>query len=201
MKKLIVLALLVAIAVPSAAFAKGGGGGGRSSGGSRSATSVSKPSTTATAPKPAAAPTTPKPAPAPKPSTSPSKASNVKTSDTAKQVGGKNYGTKGYVVDDKFQPKFRNGYTAPAGSTVYYQDRGSDWMMWIPMWYILASNNDPHREAVVQQPDGKEEIVKEEGLDTMWLVNWIITILIGVGLIAGIVYLVNKFTFNKPAYV
>jgi hypothetical protein len=66
-------------------------------------------------------------------------------------------------------------------------------MNWIPFYMIMSSNN-AHREAVVVQPDGKEEVVKEEGVDTMYVINWIITILFIGGIIIGIIYLVNKLT-------
>lgn len=195
MKRYAVFVLLVALLCSPAVSLAKGGGGGRSSGGSRSSPSRSapKPST----PKPSTPkPSTPKPStpkPAPKPNLSkPSTATQVKTSATAKTVNGKTYSKKGYVVDEKYKPTFRGGYVAPAGSTVYYQSSMWDWF---PIYYLMT--HDSHRSAVVQQPDGKEEVVKEEGTDSMYVINWIIVILLGLGLIALVVYLINKRTLRN----
>lgn len=195
MKKLLatlLLSALVVVAVPTDTFAKGGGGGGRSSGGARSSSfksSASKPS----AAKPAAAKPS-KPA-APKISTKPSGTTQTKTA-SAKTVSGKKYAGKGYVVGDGYQPKFRGGYTAPAGSVVYY--RQNSLLDYLPLYFIMTHGS--HREAIVQTPDGKEEVVKEEGTDGMYIFNWLITILLGAGLIGGVVYLINKAT-KKNRYV
>jgi hypothetical protein len=60
------------------------------------------------------------------------------------------------------------------------------------MYYILTHNSQ--RDAVVVAPDGKEEVVKEEGTDSMYVINWILTILLVGGAGFGIIYLINKFT-------
>ena len=113
---------------------------------------------------------------------------------TNKTKNGKTY-TKGKTIGvDGYQPRFRNGYQAPAGSTVYYDNGFSAWSM-IPLWYIMT--HDGSQNVVVQQPDGKEVQIKEEGADGMYVFNWIITILLGVGLIGLVIYLVNKYTQKK----
>lgn len=170
--------------IPIVADAKGGGGGGgraSSAGRSSSSSYSSKASTSSMS-------TTPS-----KPSVSKSPTSNTKTttSSNPKTVAGKSFGKKGYVVGDGYNPSFRGGYVAPAGSTVYYRE--SSMLDWLPFYMIMNSNN-AHREAVVTTPEGKEEIVKEEGVDGMYIFNWFISILLIVGVIGGIVYLVNKFT-------
>jgi len=191
MKKLIMIALLLAL--PVMADAKGG-----SVGGARvSAPRVSAPKMSTSTPKTSTSTSgvkTSTPS-APKVSTKPSSATAVKTAP-AKSIGGKTYSSKGYVVGKDYSPKFKGGYVAPEGSVVQY--RNSGFMDWLPFYLIMSSNN-AHREAVVTQPDGKEEIVKEEGIDTMYVINWIITILFIGGIIVGIIYLVNKLT-KKEEY-
>jgi hypothetical protein len=98
----------------------------------------------------------------------------------------------GKVVDDKYQPKFKNGYVAPSGSVVYYPQ--SSMLDWLPFYLIMT--NQSHREVVVQSPDGKKETVKEEGVDTMYVINWIVSILLCIGLIGAVVWFINKKTNN-----
>lgn len=198
MKKLLIILVLGMFATTTLvndAYAKGGGGragGGARSSGSRSVSpskpSVSKPSTSK--------PSTPS---TPKVGSRPSASTKTVNSATAKTVNGKNYGTKGSVVDSNYQPKFR-GYSAPAGSVVYYRSYG--FMDWLPFYLIMTSQS--HREAVVVEPakDGqpaKETVVKEEGVDGMYVWNWIFSILFVIGLIALIVWFVNRRS-NKYAY-
>lgn len=212
MKKILnvlVIVTLVFSVSPGVLEAKGGGGrsGGFSSG-SRSASSFSKSANSSkpSAPKPAAPtpkPTVPKP-PAPKPPPSkPSVETPKVTKASPVTVNGKKYSKTGNVVGEGYQPRFRGGYVPPAGSTVYYRD-SNDWMMWIPILYLL--HNDAHRDAVVETKtpvgDGTEsvvtqQIVQDEAVDTMYVINWIITILFGLGLIALAMWLVNKASKNK----
>ena len=179
-------------------YAKGSSGG-RASGGSRAAARPSAPRPSApkpsaprpSAPKPSAPrPTTPSKPSVPKVSTRPSTATKTVTAAAPKTVAGKTFSRKGSVVDSTYQPRFSGGYTAPVGSTVYYRDNGL--MSWLPFYMIMS--NQQHREAVVVSPDGKEEIVKEECTDGMYIFNWIITILLCGGLIAGVVYLINRYS-------
>lgn len=171
-------------------YAKGSSGGSRggSFSGSRSSSVKSSTTTQSTsASKPAT--TAPK-STTPKVSTKPSSTTKTVTSSKPISKDGKTFSSKGKVTDSTYQPKF-NGYTPPAGSTVYYRDSG---MSWLPFYFLWMSS---HREAVVQEPskDGQppvEKVVKEEGTDTMYVVNWIITILIGLGLIALVIYLLNR---------
>lgn len=189
-KLLIVLMLAVLVSAPVATFAKGGGGGrgggGRSSSSSRSSSVRSTPKVSK--------PSVPK---APKVSTKPSTKTVKVQSATAKKVNGKTFSKKGSVVDDTYKPRFNGGYSAPAGSVVYYRE--SSGLDWLPFYLIMTSQS--HREAVVVEPakDGQpavEKVVKEEGVDTMYVVNWVVSILIILGLIGGIVYLVNRKTRN-----
>lgn len=169
------------------AYAKGGGGG-RAVGGARvSSTRVSTPKPSTSVKPSTPKPTVPKPV-TPKPA-KPNSATVVKTDTQKKVVDGKTYSKKSYVVDDKYKPNFQGGYTPVAGSQVYYRSSAMDWF---PIYYILT--HDSHKEAVVKAPDGTEKVVKEEGKDTMYFVNWILTILLLGGIGVGIVYLINKFT-------
>lgn len=203
MKKIFILSMVALIALsPSISLAKGGGGG-RGGGFSSSRSSVSSSRATPSVSSRSSTPkvstpkvVTPK---APKISTKPSTSTAKVTSTTTKTVNGKSYGKTGSVVGGTYQPKFRGGYSAPAGSTVYYRE--SSMMDWLPFYLILSSQN-AHRDAVVVEPakDGqpaKETVVKEEGIDTMYVINWIISILLVGGLIGYIVYKVNKNTKKK----
>lgn len=210
MKKILILVAVLAI-LPSFALAKGSFSSGRSSfSSSRSSSSFrsstparvstpSKISTTTKTSTPAKVSTPKTPKITPKISAKPSKTTTKVTSPKAKNtVNGKTFSKKGAVVDSTYQPKFRGGYTAPMGSTVYYRE--SSMMDWLPFYLILSSQN-AHREAVVSTPatatqPATETIVREEGTDTMYVVNWIVTILLVIGLGALIVYLVNKKTKN-----
>lgn len=193
--------MAILILPTTVAFAKGGGGGGRggSFGGSRSS-SYSR-STTTTPKSTPVKTTTPKAPSAPRVKSTPSKATPKITSTTNKTVNGKNYGKKGSVVGSDYQPKFSGGYTPAAGSVVYYQQSSA--LDWLPFYMIMSSQN-AHREAVVVEPgkDGgpaTEKVVKEEGLDGMYVWNWIFSILVSLGLIALIVWYVNKKSKQKYA--
>lgn len=124
---------------------------------------------------------------APKVATKPTTSTKTTTVKTPPKPG---YKTTGAVVGTGgYAPKF-SGYTAPTGSTVYYHNTSS-WD-WIPLMYIM--NASSHQQATVVQPDGKKVEVKQEGVDGMLIFNWVIMILLGLGLIALIVWLVNKYT-------
>ena len=177
------LLLIALLFVPSLAMAKGGSfsGGSRSSfsssrsysssSSSRSSSSVSKSSTST----------------ASKPSTTSSKTSSAKVTSS---IGGK---TAYKVGQGGYQPRFRGGYTPPAGSVVYYNNTSAwDFLPWL---YIMNANQ--HETATVVQPDGQKKVVKQEGTDGMLIFNWIVLILLGIGLIALIVWLVNKYTQPK----
>lgn len=196
MKKFLIAILVatsaLAVAAPIAQ-AKGGFSGGRSSfSPTRSTFRPSTPtrSTTISSPKPS---TISKPA-APKVSTKPTASTKTVTAAKPKTINGKTYSSKGNVVDENYKPRFSGGYVPPAGSTVYYH--GMSALDWLP-FYLILNSGAAHREAVVVQPDGKEQVVKEEGKDGMYAVNWIITILFILGIIALIVWLVNRASKNK----
>lgn len=195
MKRALIFVLvgLLLLSAP-AVYAKGASGGARggSFSGSRSTTTTGR-TTTSTTSKSTTTNTAPK---APTIGTAPSTSTKTTTTTTPKTVAGKTYSKTGYVVDSTYQPRFRGGQTYPAGSTVYYQG-GSMWD-WFPIYYLLT--HDSHRDAVVTTPDGKEQAVEEEGVDTMYVVNWIFAILLAVGLIGLIVWLVNKKTRKEENY-
>jgi hypothetical protein len=95
---------------------------------------------------------------------------------------------------DGYNPRFNNGYSAPAGSVVYYpQHSFIDYLPWI---YLFSHNSPSNDKATVVQPDGKQVEAQpvQEGVDGMAIFNWFLLIVLGLGLIAGIIYLVNKFT-------
>lgn len=187
MRKLAVI--MVLLLLPNIALAKGGGARASSA---RSSVRSSAPKTST--PKTSTPKTTTPKTTTPKVSSKPSSTTQKVTSTTNKVVGGKNFGKTGSVVGETYKPRF-SGYTAPAGSVVYYER--SSVMDWLPFYLILT--NQQHREAVVQEPakDGqpaKETVVKEEGVDTMYVLNWVVTILFVVLFMAFIVWLVNKKT-------
>ena len=170
------------------AYAKGGGGG--RGGGARSSSSVRSTPRVSTPKVSTPKVVTPK---APRVSTRPSRSTAKVTSPTAKKVGKTTFSKKGSVVGGTYQPRFNGGYVPPAGSTVYY--RQSSVMDWLPFYLIMT--NQQHREAVVTEPakDGqpaKETVVKAEGTDGMYILNWILSIALVLGLIALIVWLVDK---------
>jgi len=174
---------------------KGGfGGGGRSSGGSHSSSSGSKSSGFSSGPKPGVS--TAKPG------------STIKTSDgktvksSTKTPTKQGFSTsKGIVGDNGYTPKFTNGYSAPAGSVVYYRDTSFvDYLPWV--YLFMNSNAAPqNQQATIVQPDGKEVQAQpvQEGVDGLAVLNWILLIAIVAGIIGGIVWGVNKWSSrNDP---
>jgi len=197
---LVLITLL--LATPLQVHAKGGGGGRGGGGGARSSSSArSTPkSTPRPSPKPAPqpskpiTPSKPKPATPPKPSTKPTAKTKTSYSPTPKKVGNKTFSQKGKVVDSNYTPRFNGGYTPPPNSVVYYRENSV--MDWLP-FYLMMNNNNQHREAVVTEPakDGqpaKETVVKEEGTDGMYVINWIITILFLLGLGGLVIWLIHR---------
>lgn len=186
-------------------IAKGSSGGGRSSGGSRSSSSSSKssaPKSSTSTPKTSTPkPTTPKTST--KPGTSKSTpGSKIKTASGAeaqssakKPSNSKFTRSTGIVGDNGYTPRFTNGYSAPAGSVVYYpQHSALDYLPWI---YLFNSNNSPRNDhATVVQPDNKEVVVKPEkgGVDGLYILNWFLLIAVVIALISGIVFGVNKLS-------
>ncbi len=155
------------------------GGGGRSGGSRSSSASRSVSNTNATKN------TTPTKTVAPKPVV------KTATSPTAvKSSTGKTMNTTGKVVDANYQPKFKGGYQAPAGSVVYYPQRSFiDYLPWI---FLFSQNSGAHRDVVVQEPDGKQVTQKEEGVDSMYVWNWVFSIGVALGAIALVVWLMNR---------
>jgi len=197
--KYLAVFLAVALLMPVVVDAKGGGGGGRSSGGgSRSVSSTSKPTSTPSASKPSA-PSTPKVSSKPS-STTKTVNAPVKTTSTGKKTTG-----QAKVVDDTYKPKVRGGYVPPNGSTVQYVERNTSFVDYLPWIYIFSQSSRDEvnkQEAVVTEPDGTEKTVElePEGGDGLLILNRIIMILLGVGIIYGAMKLVNMFT-NKKSYV
>jgi cobalamin biosynthesis Mg chelatase CobN len=182
------LFLLTSTAFVMVADAKGSRGGGFRSGGFRSAPKATRTIKTVKPSKPKVT----KPKVAKRPSSS-----TKKVTTTKRTVGGKTYSKTGNVVDGNYKPRFSGGYTPPAGSVVYYRE--SSMLDWLPLYFIMTHGQ--HREAVVVEkgkdgaPD-KETVVKEEGTDSMYVINWIVTILFGLGLI-GLVYWLITRKFKK----
>lgn len=171
----------------------GGGGGGRASSGGGSRGSSSKGS--------AGAKSSPAPTPA-APKSGTSKAapgSKVKTSDgkevqssTKKPTNSKYTESKGVVGDNGYSPRFNNGYSAPAGSVVYYpQHSALDYLPWI---YLFSQNSPAKDQATIVQPDGKEMQAQpvQEGGDGLAVLNWFILIVMALAIVGGIIWGVNK---------
>jgi cobalamin biosynthesis Mg chelatase CobN len=93
-------------------------------------------------------------------------------------------------VSSSYRPTFRGGYTPPVGSTVIYQS--DPWYSYLPLMYLLS--HDSHKDVAVQQPDGKTVKTQDPGIDRMYVFNWIMTILIALGLIGLLVWWVNKLS-------
>ena len=97
---------------------------------------------------------------------------------------------------DGYTPKFKNGYSAPAGSVVYYpQHSFTDYLPWI---YLFSNNSPANDQATIMQPDGKQVTAPpvEEGVDGLAVFNWILLFIIGACIIGGVVWGVSKLT-NK----
>jgi cobalamin biosynthesis Mg chelatase CobN len=181
-------------------LAKSGGsssGGSKSSSGSKSNTSSSTKSSTKSTKSesksqsiPAAPKVNTKPSTTTKKTTTAQKPSNEATKTTNKK-----YSNTGYTVDEGYQPRFQGGYTAPMGSTVYYPSYSP--LDYLIFWHIFNGNSEKQQTAVVVQPDGKEQVVKQESTDPLYVVNWIVLVLLVIGVCAGIVFLVNKLTKKK----
>lgn len=186
-------------------FAKGGGGhssgGGRSSSSSRSSSGSSKSSSgsskssggSSSKNSSKSSATTTKTKPGDTIKTADGKTVNVSTN---KPSNPKYSQQKGVTGQDGYTPKF-NGYSAPAGSVVYYPSHSFlDYLPWI---YLFSNNNSPRMDsATVVQPDGKQVQAQpnRDGTDGLAIFSWILLVLIALAIIAGIVYIVNKFT-NK----
>lgn len=199
---LIVMVLTLTLA-PATVFAKGGGGrGGFSS--SRSSYSSRSSSTTRSS-----TPTKPSKPSSTSRSTSSSKikpgskvtagGKSIQTS-TKKPSNSKYTNQAGITGVDGYTPRFSNGYSAPAGSVVYYpQHSALDYLPWI---YLFSQDSPQNDSATVVQPDGKEVVAKPEpeGADGLAVLNWFILILLGIGAIVLVMYLITKFTSGKPSY-
>lgn len=116
----------------------------------------------------------------------------VKTSDK-KPTNSKYKNESGVTGVDGYNPRFTNGYVAPAGSVVYYpQHSFIDYLPWI---YLFSQNSPQNDSTTVVQPDGKEVTAKPEagGNDGMVFLNWAMLGAMGVGAIALIMWLINKY--------
>lgn len=193
MKKLISLIIIAFLSTTLIVEAKGGGGGGgHSSGGGRSSSSFSSSRTGARSITGPAAATTK--ISTPTISTRPSLTTQTKTIPTTTKVGSKTYSKTANVVGKDYQPRFNGGYVPPIGSTVQYRE--SSMLDWLP-FYLIMTMDHGHREAIVTTPASTStpattKVVKEEGTDTMYIMNIIISILFCIGLIWLVMYLVNR---------
>lgn len=194
-----VLALAPAVVVQAKGGSSGGGRSGgfsssRSSSTSRSSSSSSSRSSSSTSSKPTSSSrSTSSSTTKPGSTVKTSSGKSVKTS-SKKPTNGRYKNQAGITGVDGYSPRFTNGYAAPAGSVVYYPQHSMlDYLPWI---YLFSQSSPANDSATIVQPDGKEVVAKPEpeGTDGLAVLNWIILILLGVGAVAGVVYLVNKFT-------
>lgn len=104
------------------------------------------------------------------------------------------YSTTGFKVTSGNQPTFAHGYTPPTGSVVYNRSFNIvDLLFWS---YIFSHNGQ--QQVVVQQPDGQKVQTSDPNqIDWMYYVDWVIIILLAIGLIVLIVWFVNKHTQPK----
>lgn len=185
-------------------FAKGGGvrsGGIRSSpkvspkpSPSKSGTTKSQQNATNSKPKSADKPKTSiKPI-----STTPKTTMAKKPSTNMLSQTGKRYSNEGYTVGNGYQPRFTNGYVAPAGSTVYYPQH--DLFDYMLIGYLFSNDSPRNDQSVIVQPDGKEVVAKpqQQGTDGLLIFNWIMLILIALAIIGGGMWLINKYSKKKP---
>jgi hypothetical protein len=188
MRKLLIVLSVFILAFTTAAEVVAKGGGGRGGGGARSSSrSSSSRSSSRTPSKPPKGTSTAKPG------------SKIKTSDgkevtsSAKKPSDTKFNkSRGIIGDNGYSQRF-NGYEPPAGSVVYYpQHSALDYLPWI---YLFSQNSPANDQATVVQPDGKEvKAEPEKGVDGLAIFNWIVLILMGLGLIALVVWFVNRRT-------
>jgi cobalamin biosynthesis Mg chelatase CobN len=179
-------------ATPLTTFAKGGSSGGHASSSSHS-TSSSKPSSSGSSSSKSSSATS-KPTTSSKPTNSTSKTTTAaKPSPAATKASGTSraYSKSGYVVGDGYTPRFYGGYNAPAGSVVYYPQHS--WTDWLPWVYLFSHDSPSYDNAIVVQPNGQQVAAEpEKGVDGMVILNWALLFLIGLALIAAIVWKINK---------
>ena len=137
--------------------------------------------------------TTAKPIVSTKPSSVPTASTPTKTSIKPIVLSGQTYKKTGAVVGSTYKPTFSGGYTPPAGSTVYY--RQSSMMDWLPFYMIMTMNS--HQQAVVMTPASSTtpattKVVEEKGVDSMYVINIIVSILFSLGFIWLVVWLLTK---------
>lgn len=191
MKKLfIVLSLCAFVFAPVADVMAKGGGGGRGGGGARSTATRSAPAPSKPVNNSGSTPSAPAQTPKTITKTPPR---TVESTKPVVSSTGKKMNSKGTVVDDNYKPTFRGGFTPPAGATVYYPQR--DFMDYLP--WIFLFTQDSHREVVVETKgengEVKQETHQEEGVDTMYIINWIMSIL----LLGGLIYLIMRALSKK----
>jgi len=120
--------------------------------------------------------------------------STIKTS-SAKPTNIRSGHSTGIIGANGYTQHFY-GYNPPVGSVVYYPSYSFfDYLPWI----YLFSDNSPHNaQATVVQPDGKQVVAQpQQGIDGMIIFNWILLVLILIGICVGIVWGVNKVTRKK----
>lgn len=191
---------------------KGGGGRGGGFGGSRSSASKSSSSTSKTTSKstgkkgaPSAADKSANTSSSRSTTSSSTKAgSKVTTSDGKSVQTSSKKPTKNNVNQqagitgvDGYTPRFTNGYSAPAGSVVYYpQHSFIDYLPWI---YLFSQDSPAKDQATIVQPNGKEVAAQpvQEGVDGLAVFNWLLLIVMVIAVIGGIIYGVNRLTSNE----
>lgn len=166
-------------------MAKGSVGGGRSGGfSSRSITSTSSKSSTTSKSTSGKTVT----------GSSTTKTTTTATGKAATQKPAGNYKSS-QVVQDPSSYKFRDGYSAPAGSVVYVNDSRSSALDWLPWIYLM--HHDGSQQTTVVQPDGKEVKTVQEGSDGMYVFNWIMMIVLVAAAIGGIIWGVNRWAQKR----
>jgi len=168
---------------------KGASGGGRASSSAKSSSSSSKSSSSSSSP----AKTSVKAGSSVKTSTGATVKTTTKTPTSSKFKGTT---AKGVTGVDGYSPRFKNNYTAPAGSMVYYpQHSFTDYLPWI---YLFSQNSPSNDTTTIMQPDGKEVVaLPEKGMDGMAIFNWILLIVFAIAIIGGIVWCVDKATVSE----
>jgi hypothetical protein len=96
------------------------------------------------------------------------------------------------TISSSYRPSF-SGYTPPLGSRVYSPGFSFTELFF---WSYLLSHTG-QQEVQVQQPDGHTVSAQTNNVDVMYYVDLGIMLVFGFGIIAIIVYFVNKLTQPK----
>lgn len=66
-------------------------------------------------------------------------------------------------------------------------------------WIYIFSHSSPHDDhAVVVQPNGQQvQAQPQQGIDALFILNWVLFVAIAGAIIVGIVWYVNKLTGKR----